>query len=393
MKFRIIACSLACVYSLNASQSLLEWWEAHGDYSIRNISSAFAQHYAAIPLNQDNLFDIPEYRLQNEFRPEARIETDRFYAYLAPRFVAWRDYYKDGTREGEEDSDNDTYLHEWTLRFFPTPWLSLSYAREDLQWGPAFLLSPSNPFDSKNGRSEPKDEVDAADFLQASWTIDDQWSLTAIANIDDGRKEYRIRPELRQDFRDIYALKLDYLFDRGHAALVASTMEDAEAIDERLGYYLSYNLDDAWILYSEGSFSTEDEEMLAGASYTFGNGLMLAAEYFYNSSGIDDPLPETLPDLEPLADFALSQSNRESFFRENYLLLQAYHNDLVGGADGLLRYTHNLDDQSRSLLGHIEMDLCDNALFFTSATINSSGGGELDSFREYWVQAGIELFF
>ena len=177
------------------------------------------------------------------------------------------------------------------------------------------------------------------------------------------------------------------------ASIIASTTDSAADADERLGYYASYNVSDAWIAYFEGSHSSEDDEWLLGASYTTTSGLNLTAEYFYNSSGIDDEIPEELIELIDLADFIQSVPNREAFSREHYMLLQAYQNDIFGKLDLLLRYTYNLDDHSRSLLGHLELDLNDYASFFTSATLNSSGGGELDSLREYWVQAGIELTF
>lgn len=389
----LILLSTLLGHTLVAESTLSDWWQEHGSYNIRNLSSAFAQHYAKIPLNTDNLLNLPQYSLVNEFRPEASISYERAYFHIAPRFVARDDRYEDGAYANENHSDTETYIHEWTAQFFLNPELSISYGREDLQWGPAFLLSPSNPFDSKNGRSEPKAEVDAADYAKIIWTPNYNWTLSFIASTDDGRKDYRLRKELRQSFKDSYALKVDYVFDRGLAAVIASTTDDADDIDERLGYYASYNLSDAWLTYFEGSLSSEDEELLLGASYTTNSGINLTAEYFYNSSGIDDEIPDNPADLIDLADYITSIPNREMFSRENYLLLQAYQNDIIGSLDLLLRYTHNIDDQSRSLLGHLEVDLNDYASFFTSATINSSGGGELDSLREYWIQAGIELSF
>lgn len=374
-------------------QQVQSWWDAHGDYSIKNLSSVLNQEYAAIPLNPDNFLDIPEYTLLNEFRPQVSLSFEYAFFEVKPRFVSKREYFQSGSRDGQEQSDSDTYLHEWVAQFFVTPELSFSYGREDLQWGPAFLLSPSNPFDSKNGRTQPKTEVDAADFAKVTWTPNMHWTFTGIVNTDDGRKSYRINDKIRQDFRDVYALKVDYLFERGNAAVILSTTDESEDQDNRLGYYLSYNVSDALIAYTEGSFSEEDEEILLGGTYTFESGLSVSTEYFYNSSGMTDPIPTDVIDLIDFEEFIVSFPNRESFARKNYILIQAYQNDIYRSLDVLLRYTQNLDDNSRSLLGHLEFDLSDNIGVFTSATINSRGQGELDSQREHWIQAGIELSF
>jgi hypothetical protein len=44
--------------------------------------------------------------------------------------------------------------------------LYLSYGRENLQWGPSYLFSPSNPFFHDNGRSNPKKEIPGMDFAR-----------------------------------------------------------------------------------------------------------------------------------------------------------------------------------------------------------------------------------
>lgn len=383
----------SALYAVESNHSIADWWEAHGNYRIKNLSSVLSQEYAEIPLNPDNVLSLPETTLLNEFRPEASLSYEHAFLEIKPRFVAKREYFRSGLLDGTEKSDSEFYINEWVAQIFVTPELSFSYGREDLQWGPAFLLSPSNPFDSKNGRTEPKAEVDGADYAKVTWTPNANWTITGIVNTDDGRKDYRISDQIRQDFRDIYALKVDYLFDRGNAGLVLSTTEESDDADQRLGYYISYNVNDSWITYSEGSASSEDEEFLFGNTYTFASGLNFSAEYFYNSSGILAPIPTDALDLIDFEEFIFSFPNREAFTRENYLLLQVYHNDIYRSLDLLLRYTHNLDDSSRSLLGHLEFDISDNLGFFTSATLNSCKQGELDSLREYWVQAGIEFSF
>ena len=50
------------------------------------------------------------------------------------------------------ESDTDAYINEWRLRFRVSDQFFLSLGRENLQWGPSLLLSPSNPFNSGNNR-------------------------------------------------------------------------------------------------------------------------------------------------------------------------------------------------------------------------------------------------
>jgi len=392
------ACILAALthysYADEANHPIRKWWSDHAQFSIKNLSYGYSQEFADITLNPDNLLNLPRYTIANELRPELSIDYERFYFDIKPRFTIRRDFYDSGTLDDTSNSDTDTYINEWTTLVQLTPEIALSYGREDLQWGPSFLLSPSNPFDSDNGRSEPKGEVAGAEYAKLIWTPNYHWTVSLIVNTHEGRKAYRLIEELAQDFRSTYTLKTDYLFDRGNASIILSTMEDGEDIDDRAGYYLSYNLSDAWIGYSEGSFSTDDTEMLLGGSYTSDSSYIFSIEYFHNSSGLaDEPIPEAPGDLIDFSDYLLSLSNREKLFRENYLLLQAYKNDIFNRANALLRYTQNLDDDSHSLLGHLEINLNDYAQLFTSATLNSNGGGELDSLRKYWVQVGIELSF
>jgi hypothetical protein len=375
------------------ANKLVDWWEAHGDYSIKNLSSGIQREYAEIPLNQDNLLNIPEFTLLNEFRPEASVSFEHAFFQIKPRFTSKRVYFKSGEFDGDKKSDSDTYVNEWIAQFFVTHELSISYGREDLQWGPAFLLSPSNPFDSRNGRTQPNTEVAGSDYAKITWTPSRDWTISGIVNTDDGRKDYRIRKEIEQDFRNIYALKIDYLFERGNAAVILSQTDENEDQDTRIGYYISYNVNDAFIAYSDGSASEEDEEFLIGNTYTFISGLSISSEYFYNSSGLLDSVPTDFGDIIDLEDNILSQPNREAFIRKNYMLLQAYQNDVYGSLDLLLRYTYNLDDSSRSLLAHLTFDINDNMEFFSSATINSDGQGELDAQHDYWIQSGIEISF
>lgn len=386
---RSFALSLALASSSSAEDNLTEWWADHGSYTIRNVSSMLVQEYAEVPLNRINLLNLPDQTFQNEFRPEIGIDYDNFSFSLSPRLTAKYENYTSGIFARGWEGDTDFFVNGWRAQYFPSVDLSVSYERENLQWGPSFLLSPSNPFDSKNGKQEPNTEVKAADYLKVVWTPNFDWTVSLLANVDKGEKGEFIISGFELDFEPVYALKVDYIFNRGSATLIASVKDGMEEEDARLGGYLSYNLSDAWIGYVEGSVSQDDTEALIGLSYTTDSAMTIAVEYYHNSSGAAED-PNNLLGLIYLASRA---DFREGFLRQNYLLLQAYQNDIVGSLDVILRHTQNLDDGSFSLLGHLEWDISNNALGFISTTINSNRDGELDSLREYRIQAGIELIF
>lgn len=410
--------SLHAGFDLNRLQG---WWSQHGALTVKDVATARAQRAAnnevfeffepvlpllpappLIPYTEDQLRDlleVPDSVLINDFRIDASLAFDRAYFEVKPRMKLTKEYFERGPKDGDERSDTDWYINEWVAQVFVLDDLSLSYGREDLQWGPSFLLSPSNPFDSFNGREDPKTEVDGADYVKLVWTPDYSWTFSLIANTSEGLKENQ------RSFEEIYAFKVDYLFDRGNVSAILSTTDEKKPevttgdydTGDRLGAYLSYNLTDAFIGYVEGSASEQDEEVLLGGSYTFNSGLSINVEYFYNSTGIDgyseEPPVEVLSYLPELFEQYFNASNRETFLLQNYTLLQVFQSDVIGSLDTLGRFTYNWDDDSWSALGHLEFDLNDYMQVFASGTLFSDDKGELDALREYWVQIGLEFTY
>ena len=64
--------------------------------------------------------------------------------------------------------------------------LFVSYGRENLQWGPSFLFSPSNPFFQDNGRRNTYLEVPGMDFGRLVFIPASAWAISFIANTGEG---------------------------------------------------------------------------------------------------------------------------------------------------------------------------------------------------------------
>ncbi len=325
-------------------------------FRFTNLSYAKVQQPAESDLNPDNYLNICRYKLNSSFRPDFRAAFSKLRVSFKPRLELSDEYRDKGSDKGRSKTDAELFVHEYAVRLSASENILLSYGREDLQWGPAFLLSPSNPFFSYNGRNQPEIEVRGADYGRLIWSPDLNWSASFIVNTGKGRKK------LLTDFEKTYAAKLDYLTDKAYFSLILSDREHTGS--KRLGGFFSWNINDAVIFYGEGSASDGEVEMLFGGSYTLLGGGTVSGEYFYNGGGVNHG--SLIKKIMTLTE----KEARESLFRKHYVLLQYYDSDLLSRWSILIRDTINLDDQSFSLLIHGQYNLGDHSQVFATATIN-----------------------
>ncbi|PLX79298.1 MAG: hypothetical protein C0616_11605 [Desulfuromonas sp.] len=365
-------------FGLDADQGS-SWFSDHVRWSFRNLNFAQIRELNADGLDSRNLLNTSKYTLQAELRPDLAIIYDRMELQVKPRAVYTWEKWEDGRNEGEDDTNSDYFIQEWLARVQPLEGLFLSYGREDLQWGPAYLLSASNPFFSANGSDRPKTEVPGADYGRLIWSPNMAWSLSLMVNTDDGEKE------LFADFHKTYAMKVDYTLTDGQISLNLAKQESA---DPRLGAYVSWNFGESFLAYGEGSVAEKDFEVLVGGSYTFLEGAILALEYFYNDSGTrDGDLVEAFFTLQ-------SEDNREAFLRKNYLLLQYFNQDLLGKWNALLRLTYGVDDSSMAILAAGEYNLGSHLQLFANGTyFTGDDDSEFGGLLEYRALCGFELIF
>ena len=193
--------------------------------------------------------------------------------------------------------------------------LFVSYGRENLQWGPSFLFSPSNPFFQDNGRRNTYLEVPGMDFGRLVWMPASVWSLSFIANTDEGLNKTTgpgafLSSAPPPPFERTYTIKADYTGREAYASLILSRRADDENL---LGFYGGWTVSDAVLLYTEGVVSqgsrglypvedrfspfgasmaqahehssSLDPVMLLGGSYTFESKGILTLEYAYYGPG------------------------------------------------------------------------------------------------------------
>ena len=136
------------------------------------------------------------------------------------------------------------YVNEWLVRLKARDNLFVSYGRENLQWGPSFLFSPSNPFFQDNGRSNPFLEVPGMDFARVVWIPHSLWTASFIVNMDEGRNTL-LGPD---PFEKIYALKIDYTGRENYASIILSQKDYKKS----MGFFGGWTVSDAFLVYGEG---------------------------------------------------------------------------------------------------------------------------------------------
>ena len=400
------------------------------DYSLRTLASGTSQDPASSSQNPDNdFFQIPQYLADVELRPDFYLNYNRLDLSVKPRFrLEWMQW-EEGDREGDTDWDDDCFVNEWLARIRMTQNLFVSYGRENLQWGPSYLFSPSNPFFRDNGRSNPKREVKGMDFARLVWLPVMSWTLSVIANLDKGRQEFQF-----VEFKKTYALKIDYTGQEAYVSMILSRKEHDR---DRLGTFGGWTATDALLLYGEGAISKgtdarypekadqpfgasmeqiNDEAsslegiVLVGGSYTLEMGPTLTMEYVYNGPGYSngeakdyyrlrkdasDAFDLTGP-ISDLSRLTLSQTADPGlrFLRQNYVMFQYSHNDIKDVLNLTFRWTRNLDDGSSQFISIVEYFFGEHTQLFSIGTVNSGAGDtEFGSIVDYQWMVGLEYTF
>jgi hypothetical protein len=419
-----------------ASEETSDAAEGGADFSRRIttrltlLSYGVVQDAAASSQNPGYLFlDLPVYQGDLEARPDIYMDLKAMDISLKPRFtLQWQSGNHNDTT-GTSQWDSDGYINEWLARLRICASLFLSYGRENLQWGPSYLLSPSNPFFDDNGRSNPKQEVAGMDFARLVWLPDANWTLSLIANTGPGRQT-----DAEASFEQTCALKVDYV---GQSAYGGTVLSHRNADRTRLGFYGGVTASDAILLYAEGSLArgtaalypvadagvsgatlipTRDDSdaleslLLFGGAYTLEMGPTLTLEYVYNSSGYDRQASECFYRLRDTAAEALVAGGPGQgpaaellgrtadpglrLLRRNYLMVQYGHNDIGDALNLLFRWTRNLDDGGSRFIAMADYFVDDHLSLFLVGTLNFGGSHtEFGSFMDRQWMLGAQYSF
>lgn len=394
---------------------------------------------------------FPSYVGNFEIRPDFRFNTSFLDMSIKPRGIIDYRYWKEGLREGEEEWNDDWYINEWLVRINILDRIFASYGRENLQWGPSFLFSPSNPFFYDNGRSNPYMEISGMDFARLVIVPHMLWTTSFIVNTEQGRN---ISTE---PFKETYAVKIDYTGSQNYASLILSQKDDKNTV----GYFGGWTVSDAILLYSEGSMRqgsdalyparrnpslvqsfletiipagsdvrpfldrytvlreaemrktrTDDSDIfpiiLVGGAYTFEDSSTLTLEYMYNSPGYNEDEADLYYTLRGNAAFAyvdmgafpkllgqytLYQTGYTGlrFLRKNYAMLQYFKGNIFNKLDTTFRWTQNIDDGSAQFLGLMSYTLGNRFELFSSGVLNAGKEeSEFGTFIDYQIMLGLK---
>ena len=267
------------------------------------------------------------------------------------------------------------------------------------------------------------------DFARLVWLPGMAWTISFIANLDEGRQEFR-----SVEFERTYALKLDYAGQEGYVGLILSHKESDR---NRLGAFGGWTATDALLLYGEGSLfrgtdtlypkeannpfgasmeAVEDEStsmygtVLLGGSYTLEAGPNLTAEYLYNSPGYSDDQANTFYRLrknasdayslagpiQALSRLTLGQTADPGlrFLRRNYVMFQYMQSDIKDVLNLTFRWTHNIDEGSGQFIFIVEYYVGDHIQLFSIGGVNSGNGDtEFGTILDYHCMIGLEYTF
>lgn len=425
------------------------WWPARsmadedGNTSLVLIQKKLAEHFSfdfriltygiiQEPSNssqnpENNFLQLPHYLADLEIRPDLRLNIDPLELSVKPRMRLEYGIWREGDLKGKSEWTNDWYINEWLARWKVLQNLFLSYGRENLQWGPSFLFSPSNPFFQDNGRRNPYLEVPGMDFGRLVWIPGSAWTISFIANTDEGQNKI-VNPG---PFDKTFALKVDYTGRENYGSMILSYKENSETL---LGFFGGWTLSDAILLYGEGVItqgskalypvrdsslfgasmqklhqhdSTIKPVLLLGGSYTFAASGTLSVEYTYYSPGYSHAESDRYYRLRRRAAEAINSgglvsalgqktlsetvNTRLRFLRKNYAMLQYTQNNIKNKIDLTLRWTQNLNDGSGQFTTVVSYSLGNHLELFSVGTVMAGGKNtEFGSILDYQWMIGLK---
>ncbi len=375
---------------------------------------------------ENNFLQIPHYTADLEIRPDFRLDLDFLELSAKPRAKLEFRILEEGLRSGERQWQDDWYVNEWLVRLKVRENLFVSYGRENLQWGPSFLFSPSNPFFRDNGRSNPYMEVQGMEFGRLVFIPHSYWTISFIFNTDEGRNS-TLGPD---PFEKTYTLKADYTGRENYASAILSQKD----CKKTLGFFGGWTISDSVLIYGEGSLAQGSKALyplidgsylgasmqkihqddpdvkpiiLIGSSYTLETNGTFSLEYAYNAPGYNSDEAEIYYALRRNAASAFNMGGMAGtlglmtlgqtinpglrFLRKNYAMLQYSQSNIQNKIDLTLRFTKNLDDGSGQFFTLVSYSLGNHLELFSSGMVNVGGENtEFGSTMNYQVMFGLK---
>jgi hypothetical protein len=265
------------------------------------------------------------------------------------------------------------------------------------------------------------------DFGRVVWIPGSFWTISCIANTDEGRNE--ITGPI--PFERTYAIKVDYTGRENYASAILSYREGSKI---SVGFFGGWTVSDAILLYGEGVIRQGSEALypqidsspfgasmqalhhdshaikpvlLIGGSYTFATNGILTLEYTYYSPGYSNSEVDTYYSLRRkaanaiglggmisgLAQMTLGQtaSTGLRFLRKNYAMLQYTQTNIKNKIDLTARWIQNLDDGSGQGTGLVTYYLGNHMEVFSVGTVmEGRKDSEFGSLMDYQWMIGLK---
>jgi hypothetical protein len=377
----LLALGLACGASPAEDPAMTLGDELRAGFFSRVNVFAFALHQepADTLVNLFNVLSIPRTQEELDLRPDFNLKWRQLELDLKPRFQWTRKHTVYADLLQFDTRQDRAYINEGSIRYRLGERVILSYGRENLQWGPSALLSPSNPFNASNGRNNPNLELPGLDYARVVYVASPAVTASVIVNTGRGRLDQFNR------YRKASAAKVDYTDDGHFYSLVVS---HAEGEGIRIGGFAGWDVSEAFTLHAEGSVGRrqagvlpdgvlpdgvlpdgvrpdrQDRQLLVGASYTFERGGTLSAEYFHQPDGCTRlPIQACLVLRGALVDPV------HPLVRRRYVSLQYTDTKIAGRLNLVLRMVRDLDDQSSQVVANLEYELGDHWQLYAIPTL------------------------
>lgn len=328
---------------------------------------------------------------------------------------------------GSDDESHAGFLNEGDVRCSLGTKAGIGVGRSVTQWGSAYFLSPSNPFFTETGRTNPIQELYGKDIWQLQWFPAPGLTLAAMRNYRHGRLEAD-----PASFSPTSAVRLDWIGDAASGGMIVSRRDNGV---RRLGLYGTLPLSKAALVYLDmsagrgnaGWFPAPGKEndfvqsklgerrlsysLLGGLSYTVESGWTATVEYLDGNEGYDAGERRAHDDTVARATLALRRQDFGSaaaaqilgraiapnlpYLSRRYLFVQLLRTEWMDRGDVAIRWAKPLGAAGgASISGSLTYYLSNHHQLFVVASRNFAGERpDFGRLVKTSVQTGIRSTF